>query len=76
MRGYLKKLREDRGLSQQDVAEKLAVSRQYYSLIENGDRQPNMDITLGAKLASALGVSMQAIITAETDYISSRQEAN
>lgn len=65
MREWLKKLRENSGLSQQEVAEKLNISRQYYQQIEAGDRQQNMDITLVAKLSDLLGVAIPIIIENE-----------
>lgn len=39
----LKKLRKQRGLSQQDVADKLNVSRQAYCRYENGQRELSLD---------------------------------
>lgn len=65
MREYLKDIRISREMSQQDVADSLSVSRQYYNLIENGDRQKNMDISLAAKLAEIFGVPVEKIIAEE-----------
>lgn len=44
MRKYLRDIRKKLRLSQQSVAEKLGITSQYYSLIENGDRQQKMSI--------------------------------
>ena len=65
MRDYLKQLREDRGLSMQDLADKLDISRQYYQMIESGERQKKMDITLVRGIATALNVSLESIIEEE-----------
>ena len=65
MRDYLKQLREDRGLSMQDIADKLDISRQYYQMIESGERQKKMDITLVRGIATALNVSLESIIEEE-----------
>ena len=65
MRVYLVDLREKTNYSQQFVAEKIGVSRQYYQMIEAGRRQKKMDIILVSKLAQVLGVSMELIIRNE-----------
>lgn len=65
LREYLKKLRESKGLNQQDMAERIGISKQYYSLIENGDRQKKMDVTLISAIAAILGVPIEQIIEDE-----------
>ena len=65
--GYLKKCREDRGLTQSDVAEKLDISESYYSLIENGKRQPKMKIDLAEKLSNIFGVTIEYIMEQEKE---------
>lgn len=65
MRDYLKAMRKDRGLSLQDMADKIGISRQYYQLIENGERQKKMDITLVKRIASVFGVPLETIIEQE-----------
>ena len=69
MRGYLKNMRENKGMTQQDVAGQLGISYQYYSLIENGDRQKNMDITLAAKIAAVFGVEIGEIVRLEKEVL-------
>lgn len=66
MREYLKRLREEKGLTAQELAEKLDISRQYYQMIENGERQRKMDITLVKGLSAALNVSLESIIKEES----------
>lgn len=65
MREYLKRMREEKGLSMQDVADKIGISRQYYQMIENGERQKKMDITLVKSIADIFGVTLETIINNE-----------
>lgn len=65
MRDYLKVMREQKALSQQEVAESLNVTRQYYNLIESGGRQAKMDIEILQKLAGIFGVSVDFILAEE-----------
>ena len=62
LRKYLVNLREQRNESQQDVADALGISRQYYCMIENGDRQKRMLIT---GIASHFGVPVSEIVSLE-----------
>jgi putative transcriptional regulator len=66
MRNYLKRLREEKKLSQQGAAELLGMTRQYYNLIENGERQKKMDIPLALKLAEIFDVSVEYILEQES----------
>lgn len=65
MRSYLKILREERGLSQQNVADAIGISQQYYNMIENGERQQKMDVPLLKKLALVFKVSVEYILEQE-----------
>ena len=65
MRSWLKTLRCKKGLSQQEIADKLEIAQQYYSLIENGERQKDLDLSLVIKLAKIFGVSVDYIIAEE-----------
>lgn len=44
-----------KNLSQQALSEKVGVSREYISMIENGERTPSVDVA--KKIAQELGVS-------------------
>lgn len=61
MRDYLVELRLKQGLSQQDVAERLGISRQYYQMIERGERQKSLDLALAGALAALLGINVMDI---------------
>ena len=65
MRSYLVEKRNQLGLSQQDVADLIGVSRQYYNFIENGSRQKKMDIDLLTKLSAALDIPISDLIEME-----------
>ena len=68
MRTYLVELREERGLSQQDVSKTLNISSQYYSMIERGERQSKMEITLAVQLSNIFNVTLQRFIDMEQTY--------
>lgn len=72
MREYLKKLREEHGMSMQEVADRIKISRQYYQLIEAGERQKRMDITLITAFSSLFGVPIEEIIRQEAKLIETR----
>ena len=65
VRDYLKRLREQNGLTMNEIAEKLGVSKQYYFMIENGERQKSMDITLVIKLCDIFQVTPETILSYE-----------
>lgn len=68
MREYLKNLRAMRGLSQQEVADKISISQNYYCYIENGERQQDISLGLLQKLSAVLEVPLDQLIEAENDY--------
>ena len=59
----IKKRREELGLTQQDLAEKLFVSRQTVCRWENGTRCP--DLIMAKKISLLLGISMDDLIPAD-----------
>ena len=44
LNGFLKGLREERGLRQKKVAEMSGITQQMYSFIENGSRRPSVEV--------------------------------
>ena len=64
----IKTKRESLGMTQQDLAEKLFVSRQTVCRWENGSRCP--DLIMAKKIAMVLGISLDEIIPGEAvqDY--------
>lgn len=68
MRDYLKQIRIQKSMNQQDVANRLGIRRQYYNLIENGVRQKNMSLSTLEKLAQVFQVPVTDLIEAERQY--------
>lgn len=56
----VKQLRKIKGLTQEALAEKIGVSRNYYTLLESGKR--NGGLKTLRKIADALGVKVWEII--------------
>lgn len=56
VREYLIEAREKAGLTQQDVANRIGISRQYYQMVETGERQKRMDLSLAGGLSVVLNV--------------------
>lgn len=56
----IKKYRNDRGLTQEDLAEKVGVSRVYIGYVEQGRNTPSLEIL--EKISKALKVRVSDII--------------
>ena len=69
----IKKKRESLGLTQQDLAEKLFVSRQTVCRWENGSRCP--DLVMAKKIALVLDISLDELVPGEVaqDYVPPRE---
>lgn len=65
MENKLKEVRTSRGISQEDLAEALEVSRQTISSLENGRYNPS--IFLAFKIARYFGMSIEDIFIYEED---------
>ena len=68
MREWLRKLRNEKGLTMKDMGEKLGISESYYSAIENGDRQKKMDMMIASGLATIFEISVLSIVTYEEQW--------
>ena len=75
MRCYLRSRRMKINSTMNDMAKKLDISESYYSLIENGDRQTDMSLSIIEKLAKAFGVSVHTIVKEELKYKKENQIA-
>lgn len=73
-RQYLVELRTQRNETQQDVASSIGITRQYYSLIEGGNRQQNMDIMLVSLLANHFNVPVADLIKKEQEWNATLKE--
>jgi XRE family transcriptional regulator of biofilm formation len=61
----VRRLREDRGFSQSELAQRSQISTQYLGEIERGRRDPS--ITVASRLASALGSSLDFLAQGQAD---------
>lgn len=52
-RNWLKKIRNEKGLTQQDVANSGGFARTYYTMVEQGKRTPSVDVA--KSIARVLG---------------------
>ena len=66
MRTYLKELRKKAGFTQNDVAERIGIGASTYTMIELGERQKDMNLSLVEKLADIFGVSVGEIAEQES----------
>ncbi|QOR67219.1 helix-turn-helix domain-containing protein [Cytobacillus suaedae] len=63
MREWLKRIRKEKGLTQEDVASKSFINRGFYAQIENGSRNPSFEVA--RNIANTLGVSSSVFFTDE-----------
>ena len=49
------------------MAEQLGISLSYYNLIENGERQKKMDLSIANQLSVILGMTLMQIIEKESE---------
>jgi len=54
MREWLKKIRDDKGLTQEDVATQAGIARTYYTRIENGKRGNKLPPETAMRIADVL----------------------
>lgn len=58
VRENMRRLRKERGLTQQDLAEMTDMSREYICDIENKSREKHVTIAVLGRIAEALGVEI------------------
>lgn len=71
LREYLIKLRKGKSLTQQQMADKIGITKQYYNMIEKGKRQKKMDIVLASAIASVFDMPIEQIVEYEKELIKS-----
>lgn len=69
MRCYLKELRKNKKITQQNVAKQLKISPQYYSLIEKGERKEKLDVVTLCGLAQVFDVPLSVLVEKEKTYL-------
>ncbi len=65
MKNRLEEIRKARGITQEELAEQLEVSRQTIGSLENGRYNPS--ITLAFRIAKLFGMSIEEIFIYEED---------
>jgi len=65
VREWLKTARVKKNLSMAEMGKRLNISESYYSYIESGERQKNMDISLASKISVILDIPLNEIVKAE-----------
>lgn len=68
MRKWLKDLREMNNMSQQNVADKIGITQNYYSMIEQNERMPKMTIEMAQKLSEIFSIPIKTILENEQQY--------
>lgn len=66
VREYLIEAREKAGLTQQDVANRIGISRQYYQMVETGERQKRMDLSIAGGLSVVMNIPIAEIVQRES----------
>ena len=67
-RVYLIDLRNKKGLTQLDISKRMGISESYYNLIEQGQRQKNMNIVILYGLSKALKVPVNTLVDKEINF--------
>jgi transcriptional regulator with XRE-family HTH domain len=67
MRDWLIKARTEKGLTMRQMGEALDISESYYSMIESGTRQKQMDLTLVSRLSAVLDIPITQIAALEAE---------
>lgn len=67
MRVYLKQLRQEKSMTQAELAKKIGISQNYYASLENGVRGARISVELVLKIASALNISPIMLLEYERD---------
>lgn len=66
----LRQYRQEKGLTQEQLSERVDVVRSFICTLENGNRQPSLQMVL--KLAAALGVRPGELVNAMADRIAEK----
>lgn len=67
MRDWMKETRTKKGLTQQFVADKLGITKQYYQQIEDGKRQVDLSTSLVLSLSNVFEISPIEIMNFENN---------
>ncbi len=59
---FIKEGREKKEMFQKEVAELSGITQSYYSMIENGSKERNVDLVLAMKICKALDLDLSEFI--------------
>lgn len=76
MREWMATARNEKNLTMAKVAERCGISESYYSLIEAGERQKRLDITLAVKLSDVLGLPLDEIVRQDAAWTKQEESKN
>lgn len=76
MREWMAAARNEKNLTMAKVAERCGISESYYSLIEAGERQKRLDITLAVKLSDVLGLPLDEIVKRDAAWTQQEESKN
>lgn len=76
MREWMAAARNEKNLTMAKVAERCGISESYYSLIEAGERQKRLDITLAVKLSGVLGLPLDEIVKRDAAWAEQEESKN
>ena len=68
MREYLRDLRKERGLSQDEISKRMGLTQSFYSMIETGERIERMNLDTAVKIANAMGIEQGKFIERELEW--------
>lgn len=68
MRKWLRDIREEKGITQEEAADRLGMSTAYYSLIERGERQKMMTIGTLQKIAKVFEWTLSGVVFRELKW--------
>lgn len=68
MREFLRDLRKERKLSQDEIAKRMGLTQSFYSMIETGERVERMSLETAMKLANELGIDSGDFIEREMEW--------
>lgn len=68
MREFLRDLRKERKLSQDDIAKRMGLTQSFYSMIETGERVERMNLEMAIKLANVLEIDSADFIKREMEW--------
>lgn len=63
----MQKARRQAKMTMAETASRIGISESYYSMIEAGERQKKLDITLAVKIAETFGITLESIVAYEAE---------